>query len=118
MSDININFDGVIAFLVASVLGLLLVVGILIALLASLTRARRKHEAFSRQRLIPQAIGMLVSFFCCVMVVVLLLFSERMPPPRALNIWLDHWLWAWPVAVLALWPASAFAWKKWQEKKL
>ena len=114
MSDININLDGVIAFLAASGLGLLLISGILIALLASLIRARNKHEPFSRQVLFPHVIGMLVSLFCCVMVVALLLFSERMPPPRALNIWLDDWLWAWLIIVVALWPVSAFAWKKWR----
>lgn len=118
MSDININLDGVIAFIVAVVLGLLLVVGILIASVASLIKARRNHEPFSRQSPFPQVVGMLVSFFCCVMVVALLLSSERMPPPRALNTWLDHWLWVWLATVLALWPVSAVAWQKWRRRKL
>jgi sterol desaturase/sphingolipid hydroxylase (fatty acid hydroxylase superfamily) len=118
MSDININLDGVIAFVFAVGLGLLLVLGILIISFASLIRARRKREPFSRQSLFPQVVGMLVSLSCCVLVVALLLSSERMPPPRALNTWLDHWLWVWLATVLALWPVSAVAWQKWRRRKL
>jgi hypothetical protein len=114
MSDININLDGLIAFIAASALGLLLLLGIVIALLAALIRARRRHEPFGRQRLFPHFIGLLVSLFGCLMVVVLLFFNERMLPTHALNIWLDHWLWLWLVTVIALWPVSAFAWKKWR----
>ena len=117
MSDININLDGVLALIAAIALALLLLLGALIASLASLIRSRRKHEPFSRQRLFPQVIGMLVSFFCCLIIVILLLFSERMPPPRALDIWLDQWLGLWLVTVLALWPVSALAWTKWREKR-
>jgi drug/metabolite transporter (DMT)-like permease len=114
VSDINLNLDGVMAFIAAAALGILLVLGILIGSLDTFIRARRRHEPFNQQRLFPQAIGMLVSLFCCLIVVLLLLFTQRMPPPRALDIWFDNWLWLWLAAVLALWPVSAFAWKKWR----
>jgi signal transduction histidine kinase len=115
MSDININLDGVIAFIAAIALGLLLVLGILAISLFSLIRARRSHGSFSRQLLFPQVIGMLVSLFGCLIVAIILIAAESMTPPRALNIWLDQWVWVWLIAVLALWPASAFAWKAWRE---
>lgn len=118
MSDININInmnlDGVVAFIAAFALALLLVLGILIALFDSLIRSRRKHESFSRQRLFPQVIGMVVSLFFCVMVVALLLSNHRLPAPHTLAVWFDQWLWVWLVTVLALWPVSVLAWKKWR----
>ena len=113
MSDINLNFQGVLALLAAVALGLLLLLGIVSALVYSLIRARRRHEPISRQLLFPQAIGMLVGFGGCAIVVIAFLLAQSSPPPRAIHIWLDHWLWLWILGVLASWQASALAWKSW-----
>ncbi|MCU1264075.1 MAG: hypothetical protein JWM21_393 [Acidobacteria bacterium] len=112
MSDISLNLDGLIAFLAAAALGLLLLLAIVIASISALIKARRKHESFARQRLAQQSLGMLVSVMGCVVVVILLLLSERTLPPRTLSIWFDHWVVVWVAAVLALWPVSVLGWKK------
>jgi hypothetical protein len=53
--------DGLFAFLLASALGSLFILGILVAVIYSLIRAHRTHEPFIRQRLFPHAIGMSAS---------------------------------------------------------
>ncbi len=111
MSDIDIHLDGLFAFLLASALGLLFILGILVAVIYCLIRARRMHEPFSRQRLFPHAIGMAVSLFCCVLILVLFFVDFETPPPRPIHIWLDKWFWAWAVFAFALWPISAFVLK-------
>jgi lysylphosphatidylglycerol synthetase-like protein (DUF2156 family) len=112
MSDINLNLDGVIAFLAAFGLGLLLLLAILVASIYATVKARRKHEPFRRQGLAPHIVGMLVSVLACAAVVLLLLFGETKLLPRTLAIWFDRWLVVWIAAVLALWPLSVVSWKQ------
>jgi hypothetical protein len=114
MSDIGINLDGVIAFLVAALFAILLAFAILILSIVSVIRARRKRQLFVQQRVFPHIIGMLLSLLSCLFVIALLLSNESKPPPRAAHIWLDHWLWVWSILVLALWPIGALAWKRWR----
>lgn len=113
MSDIGINLDGVITFLVAAALGLLLLLGILITASVTLIRARQNQQPLAKQRSFAQIVGMFVSFCCCAALVLLLLYADRMPPPRTIGIWLDRWLWVWLIIVIALWPISSLCWKKW-----
>jgi hypothetical protein len=117
MSDISINLDGLISFLAAAALGLLLVLGILIAAAYSVIRAHQKQERFTRQPSIAQVIGMMVSLLFCAIVIASLFVADRMPPPRSFAIWSDHWVWMWLLGILALWPLSAFVWKKWRGKE-
>lgn len=112
MSDISLNLDGLIAFLAAVALGLVLLLAILVASIYAFVKARQKHEPFGQQRLAPQIIGMLVSLLGCGAVVVLLLLWDTKLPPRTLALWFDHWLVVWMPAVLALWPLSVVGWKK------
>lgn len=112
MSDISLNLDGVIAFLAAFALGLLLLLAILVASVYASVKARRQHESFRQQRLAPHLVGMLISALGCAAVVILLLFGETKLPPRTLGIWFDKWLVIWMPAVLALWPLWVVSWKK------
>ncbi len=112
MSDISLNLDGVIAFLAACALCLLLLLAILGASIYATVKARRKHETFRQQPVAPHIVGMLVSALACAAVVILLLFGETKLPPRTLAIWFDHWLVVWIPAVLALWPLSVVSWKQ------
>jgi hypothetical protein len=112
MSDISLNLDGLMAFLAAAGVGLLLLLAIFMTSLFAMLTARRKHETFGGQRLAHQSMGMLVSVLGCGVVVILLVLSEQTLPPRALSIWLDHWIVLWLPAILALWPVSLFGWKR------
>lgn len=112
MSDIGLNLDGVIAFLAATALAALLALSILIVFLIALIRARRRHQSITGQGLFTQLVGMCASFLGCLLILIILLLSERLTTPRAINIWLDYWLWAWLLTVLALWPAAAYMWKR------
>jgi amino acid transporter len=112
MSDIGLNLDGVIAFLAAAVLAALLALSIVIVSCIAVISARRHHRSITRQGLFSQVVGMCASFLACLFILITILLSERLPPPRAINIWLDHWFWAWLLIVLALWPAAAYMWKR------
>jgi hypothetical protein len=118
MSDIGINLDGVIAFLAAAALAALLALGMLIVFLIALIRARRLHRSITGQGLFSQLVGMCASFLACLLILITLLLSEQLPTPRTINIWLDHWLWAWLLIVLLLWPAAAYMWKRARRKNL
>lgn len=118
MSDIGLNLDGVIAFLAAAALAALLALSMLIVFLIALIRARRLHLTITGQGLFSQLVGMCASFVACLVILITLVLSEQLPPPRAINIWLDHWLWAWLLMVLALWPATAYMWKRARRKNL
>ena len=112
MSDIGLNLDGVIAFLAATALAALLALSMLIVFLVAVIRARRHHHSITGQGLFTQLVGMSASFLGCLLILITLLLSEWLSAPRAISIWLDHWLWAWLLMVLALWPAAAYMWKR------
>ncbi|HBB94155.1 MAG TPA: hypothetical protein DC054_02080 [Blastocatellia bacterium] len=112
MSDIGLNLDGVIAFLAATALAALLAIGMLIVFLIAAIRARRHHQSITGQGLFTQLVGMGASFLACLLILITLFLSEQLPTPRAINIWLDHWLWVWLLVVLALWPAAAYMWNR------
>jgi len=116
MSDIGLNLDGVIAFIAAIVLAALFALGIMVVSFVSVLRARRHYQSISAQRLFPQAIGMCASLFVCLLIIITLLLTDELPPPRAIDIWFDRWLWAWSITVLALWPATAYIWKRFWRK--
>jgi hypothetical protein len=118
MSDIGLNLDGVLAFLAATVLAALLGLSILIVFLIAVIRARRHHQSITGQGLFSQLVGMAASFLACLLILITLLVSEQLSTPRTINIWLDHWLWAWLLMVLALWPAAVYTWKRSRRKKL
>jgi len=116
MSDIGLNLDGVIAFLAAIALAALLALSSMIVFLMAVIRARRHHQSITGQGLFTQLVGICASFLACLLILITLLLSERLPAPRAINIWFDHWLWAWLLMVLALWPAAACMWKRLRRK--
>jgi len=112
MSDIGLNLDGVIAFLAATVLAALLALSIVVVSCIAMIRARRHHQSITQQGLFSQVVGMCTSFFACLLILITFLLSEQQPPPRAISIWFDRWLWAWLLMVLALWPAAVYLWKR------
>jgi len=116
MSDVGLNLDGVIAFIVAMVLAGLLALSLMVVGLITVINARRRQQSISDHGLFPQIIGMCASLVVCLLIMITLALAERLPPPRAINIWFDHWLWAWAIAVLVLWPAAAYMWKRFRQK--
>jgi hypothetical protein len=116
MSDVGLNLDGVIAFIAAIVLAALFALSIMIVSFVTVISARRHHQSITAQRLFPQVIGMCASLFVCLLIVITLLLTDRLPAPRAIDIWFDRWLWAWSMTVLALWPAAAYMWKRFRRK--
>jgi len=116
MSDIGLNLDGVITFLAATALAALLALSIVVVSCITVIRARRHRQSITGQGLFSQVVGMCASFVACLLILITLLLSEQLPAPRAINIWFDHWLWAWLLMVLALWPAAAYLWKRSRRK--
>jgi hypothetical protein len=108
MSDIKLNLDGLIAFLVAAALGLVLLLVLSIVSLRGLLRARRKGERFTRQSSFPHVLGMLVSLAACAAVMFLSWFTDGGAYPRTLNVWLDRWSPLWGALILVLAPACAY----------
>jgi hypothetical protein len=111
MSDIGIDLDGVIAFLVASSMGILLLLGIGVCALTARAKARRASDRISHQPIFPHMIGMGAGIIGCCLVI-LLIFADESTRPHILRNWLDDWFWLWGAAVLALWPLSVFLWRK------
>ena len=116
MSDIGLKLDGLITFLAATVPAALLALSIVVVSCITVIRARRYRQSITSQGLFSQVVGMCASFFACLLILITLLLSEQLPAPRAINIWFDHWLWAWLLMVLALWPAAAYLWKRSRRK--
>jgi hypothetical protein len=113
MSDINIIPDGMIAFLAAAALSLLLLIGIVVCSVYGWTKARRRAERFTHQGIFPHLAGMLLSLICSIAVILFIFLTEWMPVlPRSLNRWLDNWIWLWVAVILLLWPVTAYIWKK------
>lgn len=117
MSDINIIPDGFIAFLAAVILCLLLLVGIAICTTYGLAKASRKRERFISQGVFPHLFGMALSLMSAIAIMLLMWSSEMSSRLRALNRWLDNWIWLWIPAILALWPLGVILWKKWRGKR-
>ena len=112
MSDINLNFDGLIAFLAAALVGLLLAFGILIGSIITAVKANKRHQRFKQQRFFPHLLGMLISLGCCLAIEGLLLLTDSTLPPRNIAIWLDKWVLLWIAVIVALWPFTVFGWKR------
>jgi apolipoprotein N-acyltransferase len=108
MSDIQLNLDGLIAFLVAAALALVLLLVLSIMSLRNLIRARRKGERFTRQPSFPHVLGITVSLAACAAVMLFIWFTDGGAYPRTLNAWLDRWSPLWGALVLALAPACAY----------
>jgi hypothetical protein len=107
MSDINLNLDGLLAFLVAAGLGLLLLVAIFLGSIIAAVKAHQRGEQFSQQRFFPHLIGMVVSLVSCLAIELVLLLTDSSVPPRRISMWLDNWVIVWLTAVLLLWPLSS-----------
>ena len=117
MSDININLDGVLAFLVAAGLGLLLVLAIVLGSLAAAVKANQRGEQFTQQKFFPHLIGMVVSLLSCLTIELVLLVTDSNLPPRRIPVWLDNWVIIWLTGVLLLWPLSARMTRRWRRAR-
>jgi ABC-type uncharacterized transport system YnjBCD permease subunit len=107
MSDIKLNLDGLIAFLVAAALAILFALGLMIMSLRSLVRARRQGKRFSRQPAFPHLIGMFISLACCVSIMLFIWFTDGGATPHTLNVWLDRLSPLWGAIIVALTPVSS-----------
>ena len=112
MSDINLNLDGVLAFLVAAGLGLLLVLAITLGSVFAAVKAHQRRQRFIQQGFFPHLIGMVVSLVCCLAIELVLLLTDSYIPPRRIPLWLDQWVLVWLTAVLVMWPLSAYTWRR------
>lgn len=99
MSDININLDGLIAFLAAASLSLTLLIGIIIC--ALYRRAKYAHMK-----------GILLSLSCSIAILLLIFITDRTERPHTLNRWLDAWVWLWVPLVLSMWPLYLYLRRK------
>ncbi|MFL6228649.1 MAG: hypothetical protein ACJ741_07700 [Pyrinomonadaceae bacterium] len=106
MSDIQINLEGLIAFLAAAALALVLLLVLLIVSARGLLGARRRGERFSRQSAFPRALGLLLSLACCA-VVMLLVWLNDGGISHAFNAGLDRWSPLWVAVIIAVAPLSA-----------
>jgi hypothetical protein len=109
VSDIGLNLDGVITFLVAGVLCLLLLIALAACSLVARV-ANRRHAA------VPHLVGILSSLAGSVVILVTVVMAtvhseERLEPNRA-GVWFDGWLFLWAPAVLALWPIGALLYRR------
>lgn len=99
MSDIDINLDGLLAFLAAASLSLALLIGIIICVL--FRRAQSSHMK-----------GMLLSLSCSLLILLLIFITDRTERPHTLNGWLDAWVWLWVPLVLLVWPLYVYLRRK------
>ncbi|HKS29857.1 MAG TPA: hypothetical protein VJS44_18685 [Pyrinomonadaceae bacterium] len=118
MSDINIIPDGVVAFIVAAVVALVLLLAIIAGSLYALSRALQKKERFIQQAIFPHLLGVSLSLAGALVIMLLIVLTDSMPRPHALNIWLDNWVWLWAVIILLLWPVGVYAGKARYHKSL
>jgi len=118
MSDINLNLDGVLAFLVAAGLGLVLVLAIVLGSIVAAMKAHQRGERFTQQRFFPHLIGMAVSLLSCLLIELVLLVTDSNLPPRRIPIWFDNWVIVWLTAILLLWPLSAQMCRRWRKVRL
>jgi hypothetical protein len=117
MRGIGICLDGLIAFLAAAALADILLVSLAVCSLRGLIQVRRKGERFCHQPVYPHLIGMLISLSCYVVIMLSVWLSFWTPRPHTLNIWLDDFVLLWAVIVLALWPVSSHAFKRWSRQR-
>jgi UDP-N-acetylmuramyl pentapeptide phosphotransferase/UDP-N-acetylglucosamine-1-phosphate transferase len=106
MSDIQINLDGLIAFLVAAALALILLLVLAVVSLRGALRARREGERFSRQMAFPRVLGMLVSLSCCAIVLLLVWLNDG-GVTHTFNAWLDRLSPLWGALIIAVAPVSS-----------
>jgi hypothetical protein len=112
MSDIAINLDGLIAFIAAAALSLVLVAAIIICLAYGWSAARRTGVPLRRQKVFPHIAGMSICLVCFALLMLFLLFTEWTPKPHLINRWLDEWVWLWASAIVLLWPLTAYVWNR------
>ncbi len=111
MSDINIIPDGLIAFVVAAPLCLLLLLATVICFLYERLASRRR-AAFRRGSVSPNLFGLSLSLACAIVILLMIILANNSSSPHTLSRWFDTWLWLWAAAVLLAWPVGAYFWKK------
>jgi hypothetical protein len=116
MSDINLNLDGLIAFLAAAGLGLLLLFAMLLGAIIAAVRAHQRKQRFTQQLFFPHLMGMTVSLLCCLGIELVLLFTDSTLPPRNIPIWLDRWILLWLLVIVILWPVTVWLVRKNRER--
>jgi L-asparagine transporter-like permease len=112
--SININLDGVFPFIVALALCLFFLLALVFCALYGCVKARQTKESFTHQPMFSSLVGMLLSLLCGVLILLLLLSADGTPRSQPLDLWFG----IWAVAIMALWPVSAYAWKRRQRSKL
>lgn len=112
MSDINLNLDGLIAFLAAAGLGLLLIFAMLLGAIIAAVRAHQRKQRFTQQLFFPHLMGMTVSLLCCLGIELVLLLTDSTLPPRKIPIWLDRWVLLWLLVIVILWPVTVWLMRK------
>jgi len=116
MSDVGIIPDGMMAFLFAVPLCLLLLLATAISFLYE-RRARRRAGASGRS-LSPNLFGVSLSFAAALLVLLTLILANNYVLPRTLNEWMDDSIWLWVAAVLLLWPLGAYLRKRCRRRTL
>jgi UDP-N-acetylmuramyl pentapeptide phosphotransferase/UDP-N-acetylglucosamine-1-phosphate transferase len=118
MSDININLDGVIAFIAATVLSLLFLLGLLTFFIYGRARARPKSGRFIHQTALPHTFGLSLCLAGSIIIILLVVLTDRAARPHTLNIWLDKLVWLWAPVIFLLWPLGVYIRKRFMGKRL
>ncbi|MEO5717928.1 MAG: hypothetical protein ABIR29_05080 [Chthoniobacterales bacterium] len=104
MSDINIRFDGLLAFLIAAGLGSILVLSAAVCFLRGWWKTKRVSGGFAS----PNLRGMLLSTALFAAIALTIVLRDGGGHPRNLERWLDRWVAVWGAFVLLLWPLVTY----------
>ena len=118
MSDININLDGVIAFIAAAFLSLLFLLGLLGFFIYGWARARRKSGRSIHETVLPHSFGLFLCLASSLIIILLVVLTDRTARPHTLNIWLDKLVWLWVPVIFLLWPLGVYMRKRFMGKRL
>ena len=112
MSDISLNMDGVVSFLVAGALAFILFLAILILGLMAWAKGNEAQTGgFPRRVVVRHIVGLSLSLVGFLAVMGIVLSTDGPTRSRAAAVWLDRWLLLWLAAIIALWPATVL-WMK------
>ena len=104
MSDIDIRFDGLLAFLVAAGLGSILVLSAAVCFGRGWWKTKRFSGGFAS----PNLRGMLLSVALFAAIALTIALRDGGGHPHILEQWLDRWVAVWGAAVLLLWPLATY----------
>ena len=109
MSDIGLPLDGLLALLVAGLLGSLLLLAFVVCAAVAWFQVRRSKDPVCRRLLFPHMVGTFFASAGFGALVTIIIARDGQGLPRDLERWLDHWILLWLPGILLFWPLVVFA---------